>query len=128
MITHIGNKIKTVCKEKHISVPKLAEKLGYSSPGLYRALAQPDISLNLLQRISKELDHNFFQYYFDDTNPLTKAEKVQLTNAANMAKHENELLRFQVNILSQTNKVLSEQLQYFLTPAKEIPTSNQSIE
>jgi hypothetical protein len=119
MITDIGTKIKSVCREKRISIPALAEKLGYSSPGLYRVLAQSDISLNLLQRISKELEHNFFQYYFDDTNPLTKAEKVQLTNMANMAKHENEALRFQVGILSQTNKVLSEQLQHFLKPAKE---------
>jgi hypothetical protein len=125
MITHIGKKIKSVCHEKHISVPKLAEKLGYSSPGLYRVLAQADISLNLLQRISKELDHNFFQYYYDDSNPLTKAEKVQLTNAAALAKHENEALKFQVGILSQTNKVLSEQLQYFLNQGKEKPATDK---
>jgi hypothetical protein len=73
----------------------------------------------MLQRISKELDHNFFQYYFDDSNPLTKAEKAKLTNEAYLAKHENEALKFQVSILSQTNKVLSEQLQHFLNPTKE---------
>jgi transcriptional regulator with XRE-family HTH domain len=119
MITNIGIKIKSICYDKRITVPQLAEKLGYSSPGLYRMLAQPDISLSMLQRISKELDYNFFQYYFDDSNPLTKAEKVELTNKANLLEHENKALRYQLNVVNQTNKVLSEQLQHFLDQNKQ---------
>jgi hypothetical protein len=42
-----------------------------------------------------------------------------------MVKHENESLRIRLEILTQNNKVLSEQLQYFLNPAKEKPSTDQ---
>ncbi len=110
MITDIGQKIKEISYQKHISVPTLAQKLGFSRSGMYRLLFQPDISLHMLQRISKELDHNFFQYYYDDTNPLTKAEKIQLTKQIKDLQQENELLKVHLRLQNQTNEILATQL------------------
>ncbi len=110
MITDIGQKIKEICYQKHISVPTLAKKLGFSRSGMYRLLFQSDISLNMLQRISKEVDHNFFQYYYDDTNPLTKAEKIQLTKQIKDLQQENELLKVHLRLQNQTNEILATQL------------------
>ena len=110
MITDIGQKIKKISYQKHISVPTLAQNLGFSRSGMYRLLFQPDISLYMLQRISKELDHNFFQYYYDDTNPLTKAEKIQLTKQIKDLQQENELLKVHLRLQNQTNEILAPQL------------------
>ena len=77
---------------------------------MYRLLFQSDISLNMLQRISKEVDHNFFQYYYDDTNPLTKAEKIQLTKQIKDLQQENELLKVHLRLQNQTNEILATQL------------------
>jgi len=65
---HIGALIKKQLKEDGRSMVWFAEKLNYERANIYRVLNRPYIATDLLLRISRILDHDFFVYYSDIAN------------------------------------------------------------
>jgi len=60
---HIGELILQKLKEEQLSVAWLAVKINIDPSNLHKKLKKKSMDTDLLQRISKVLDYNFFQYY-----------------------------------------------------------------
>lgn len=58
---HIGNRVQQVLREQERSVTWFAEKLCYTRSNAYKIFERSSIDTFLLQRISKILNHNFFE-------------------------------------------------------------------
>lgn len=60
---HIGKLIRSYLKQHGQSVSFLARELGCKREQCYRIFAKKSIDTDLLLRISKILQHDFFTYY-----------------------------------------------------------------
>ena len=58
---HIGQLIKKVLDEKHITVREFAKMANSERTNMYRSLHRASIDVSILERYSRILDHNFFQ-------------------------------------------------------------------
>jgi len=63
MAVQIGKKIKQVFDKKGMSVSELSRRLNSSRENVYDIFKRRTIDTELLTRISKALEHDFFQYY-----------------------------------------------------------------
>ena len=78
---HIGSIIKDYLKENRISDSELAIKINTSRQNIQNILKKKSIDTDRLKKISKELSHDFFQYYqidkkqgfVDNENKITEA-------------------------------------------------------
>ena len=59
----IGEKIRSVIKEKGLVQKLVAEKIGTSERNLQKIFEKDSLNTDQLQKISEVLNHNFFQYY-----------------------------------------------------------------
>ena len=62
-IIHIGALIRAELTRQQITVTNLAGALGIQRPNCYRILRNPSIDTDLLMRISRILQHDFFAEY-----------------------------------------------------------------
>ena len=58
---HIGHRIKSVFKEKGMSVSEFARQIHCERTNVYTIFNRPSIDIDLLARISRVLEHNFFE-------------------------------------------------------------------
>mgnify|MGYP002624723440 FL=1 len=65
---HIGNLIQEELKRQGRSVTWFAEQLFYTRPHIYKIFSKATIDTGLLQRISRILNHDFFQDLSNDDN------------------------------------------------------------
>jgi len=64
---HIGNIVKEKLAAEKRSVAWLAEKVYKDPSNLRKILKKKSMDIDLLQRISKALHHNFLNYYKDNS-------------------------------------------------------------
>lgn len=88
MSVHIGNKIKQVAKAKKIKLTDLSKSISTSRNNLYNIFERKSIDTDLLLKVSRVLDHDFFQYY----TPL-KSEVEKLRDDVSLLKEMIELLK-----------------------------------
>ncbi|MBR5433763.1 MAG: helix-turn-helix domain-containing protein [Bacteroidales bacterium] len=60
---HIGKIIQDKLREQGRSASWLAKQIPCSRNNLYRIFSNPSINTDLLSRISKVLDYNFFKHF-----------------------------------------------------------------
>ncbi len=63
---HIGQLIHEQLRKDQRSVGWLAREIHYSRNHLYKVFRKPSLDTDLLLRISKAMQFNFFQYYTAD--------------------------------------------------------------
>lgn len=63
---HIGQLIADELYHQGHSVSWLAKQLCCDRSNVYKILKKTNIDVELLQRISRVMNYNFFQYYLDD--------------------------------------------------------------
>lgn len=63
VMVHIGKEIKTCMTRRHIPATWLAEQLGCSRTNVYKITAKAHIDTELLMKISRIVNYNFFQVY-----------------------------------------------------------------
>lgn len=63
---HIGELIRNVAEGQGRSAIWLAEQLSYNRANIYKIYQKSSIDTDLLLRISKALNHDFFRYYSND--------------------------------------------------------------
>lgn len=63
---HIGKLIEEELRKQERSVTWFAEKLCYERTNAYSIFKRQSIDTELLIRISKILNHNFFRYYANE--------------------------------------------------------------
>lgn len=57
---HMGNLIKAVFDKSGMSVAELARRIHCDRTNVYKIFARPTIDVELLVKVSKALQHNFF--------------------------------------------------------------------
>jgi len=83
------NKLKELLSEKKITVAQLAEKIGMSKGGLYSAISNETLSVNMLEKISEVLEVP--ATYFFDGGILSVEELNNLLNEAHDEARKQEL-------------------------------------
>ena len=62
-MVHIGEIIKRVVKEKGLSVTEFGKRISKHRRNVYDIFKRESVDTELLQKISKVLEHDFFIYY-----------------------------------------------------------------
>ena len=60
---HIGNLIRTTLNEQGRTVAWLARQVNCSHNNIYKVFQKSSIDTDLLLRISRAMDYNFFQHF-----------------------------------------------------------------
>lgn len=73
---HIGKKVEAVFKggKPRLSITAFAGEIGRSRKNVYELFKQPTIDTGLLRKISKVLNHDFFQYMTGVEEPQVVAD------------------------------------------------------
>lgn len=71
---HLGDLIKSKLKEMHLKPADLARRLGYSLPGTSEILKKESIQINVLQKVCKALDYDFFSHYVNCPDRVNENE------------------------------------------------------
>ena len=66
---HIGERIREVMAEKHVSVVSVARQINCERTNVYNIFARKDINTHLLQKLCLILEHDFFKELSKDTFP-----------------------------------------------------------
>ncbi|MBI9038690.1 MAG: helix-turn-helix transcriptional regulator [Bacteroidales bacterium] len=105
----IGNIIKQQCYERKISIYKLAKMIGISPPSLYSLLNSNNMRLTRLYAISKAVNHNFFQYFINETDKSAKQTQ-QIIEENRFLKNKNSLLEQENKYLKEINELLKSRI------------------
>ncbi|MFH1004618.1 MAG: helix-turn-helix transcriptional regulator [Bacteroidota bacterium] len=107
MPIHIGNILKTIIKEKHVTPSGLALKLGVHIVTVSRMFHYRHMHASLLIKISQILGHDFFKYYSQDLRLEKTEEDKQITEIKKQIEQlqkENEYLSTINNLLMSEKK------------------------
>jgi DNA-binding Xre family transcriptional regulator len=63
MAVHIGSKIKQITAKKGVNITEFSRRINTSRENVYGIFKRKTIDTGLLEKISKILEHDFFQYY-----------------------------------------------------------------
>jgi len=102
METKIGSLIKEYLYREHLSIKELSVRTGLSKESIYIYLRRNDMPVSLLYRISKAVNHNFFQYL----TPVS-GDTASTGDRATL-KGENALLGQRIALLEQENAYLKQ--------------------
>jgi len=111
---HIGKKIKEVWKRSRLKGTEFASMINKDRQVIYDIFKRESIDTELLQQISKVLNHDFFNYYSHDLPSVkepkekfgyaTKDELENLTRTVQILIKEIEKLREELHIKTPVNK------------------------
>lgn len=72
---HIGKKIKEVVDQSRFSITEFAALINKSRTVVYDIFERDTLDTGLLDQIGKVLNHNFFRYYNQELQSMSKEEK-----------------------------------------------------
>lgn len=102
----IGNLIKQVLKEKHITISEFARKINKERANVYNIFKRSSIDTVLLSKISEVLEYDFFQHYTVNES-VNKGNEPSISSGQNV---ELNKLQFQIDRLEKEVKTLNERL------------------
>jgi len=102
METKIGSLIKEYLYREHLSIKELSVRTGLSKESIYIYLRRNDMPVSLLYRISKAVNHNFFQYLMPVSGDTASTDNIATL------KGENALLGQRIAFLEQENAYLKQ--------------------
>lgn len=119
----IGEKIKDVFESKDIKLKDFAEQIDVARQNVYRIFDKDSIDTALLLKVSKVLEHDFFQYYtkngggmderaekeLSHQNTTLHAENHQLKNELMLANKEIDYLKKIIDLMEERTKLLFSQ-------------------
>ena len=103
MDIHIGQLIKKLCWEHHLSAADLAQKLGISRQSVYGLYRRKHIHTRWFGQLGEALGHDFAQYYLSEEN---RQRMEQGDDGTEALKRENEALRKENEMLQELNSLL----------------------
>ena len=98
---HIGSKIKEVFKSRGITAKEFGKRITTSRENVYGIFNRESVDTKLLVKISKALDHNFFQYY------ITKEE---LYPDIEMLEQKIEAAEKEIAYLRKINNLMEKEI------------------
>ena len=118
---HIGKKIKDVVNKSSYSVTEFAKKINRSRDVAYKIFAKENMDTGLLQKISRVLNHDFFNYYSkelpgmvqEEQEPYVKREDMMdyLANELKACKRQISDLEKKYELSEKVNKLMEEKLE-----------------
>lgn len=103
---HIGQKIHDRVKELRIRPTELAKTLRTSKQNLYGIFKRESIDTDLLLKLSKALDFDFFSYYTGISMEANSKQGRYKTKAENIAEEEVEKLRHELKEMREKYELL----------------------
>lgn len=103
MNVHIGQLIKRLSWERHLTTAGLAEKLGVSRQSVYGLFRRKDVHTRWFGPLGEVLGHDFAQHYLSDEN---RQRLEQGDDEAEALRREIEALRKENEMLRELNGLL----------------------
>jgi transcriptional regulator with XRE-family HTH domain len=119
----IGQKIKEVFDARNMKLTEFADELGTVRQNVYRIFKKRHLDTGLLLKISKVLDHNFFQYYVSKpaSTETEDSEQVQVLKANVIDfQRQLDLAKKEVDYLRKIIKLMEEKAELVQQLEKEI--------
>ena len=113
MDLHIGSLIKHRAKNLRIGPTDLGKKLDYSKIDVNKMFKRQSVQTELLVRVSKVLDHNFFIYYFDLCEKSTPSTDFQIGSLHDLP------IGPRVKAVAKENQIASEKLAEMINIEKD---------
>ena len=101
MKVHIGKKIKEAVDKSGMTVTEFAEKINYSRRNIYSIFSKESIDTQLLLKIGKVLDQDFFNHF-------ANAKKQDFNYAAEPAGTEEYYQKMKQNFESRIKELVKE--------------------
>jgi len=114
MSIHLGKKIQAVAVSKGYTQKKLAGAVNTTQQNISDIYGRPDLDTALLKAFSKELNHDFAQYLYEDDSLSifkqkeigewqSKIENLQLllTAKEELLKEREKVVEMQVNLINE---------------------------
>ena len=102
---HIGKKIKEVWKKSRLKGTEFAILINRDRQVIYDIFKRESIDTELLQKIGKVLNHDFFAYYHASPTVLQEPEeKIKFITASELAQSNRELFnafKAEINLLRE---------------------------
>lgn len=111
MAFHIGKLILQHLDSLGINKSEFARRIGVTPQNVYSIFKRPSISTDLLQKVSKALSFDFFQYYTDGIEPgdllyESQAGVAELTRETEALRREADWLKKENEYLKMLNELL----------------------
>ncbi len=111
MELHIGEKIRKVFegqqKKKGLTVVEFAKQLSTGRQNIYRIFERKSIDTDQLRKISRILQHDFFQYFSRDYKAFELSkELMEIERILEIKEGENKLLKAENSKLWALNSQL----------------------
>jgi plasmid maintenance system antidote protein VapI len=123
MAVHIGKLIGKKIKEIGMSKSELSRRINVTPQNTHYILGKNSIDTDLLLRISRALDYDFFQHYLG-LNPQGKGSESLINVSSSELKTQIAEIRKEINTLELHNRYLREIVD-LLGPRKPIAPKNQ---
>ena len=117
---HIGKKIKEIWKQSRLKGTEFASLINKDRQVIYNIFKRETIDTELLQQISKVLNHDFFRYYNNDQLPMVKEEKAGYIKKSDLPAYLMEEIKAykkqlaelekKYQLLEEVNKLTKEKL------------------
>jgi predicted transcriptional regulator len=113
---HIGKKIQEVVDNSSYTIVAFAKEIGLTRDGVYKIFKKESIDTEQLQKISKVLKHDFFNYYQKENSSIVKETKPEygFATKAELAEIAHAVLK-----ISKAIERIEEQLPVKKTVAKK---------
>lgn len=121
----IGEKVEARAKELRIGPTELARKIRSSKQNVYNIFQRESIDTELLARLSKALNYDFFEYYrstmfvYEARPPYGKGKKSRSSSSPVTAELELSILRKEHQTLREKYELLKEL--YEAKTGKKVP-------
>jgi len=119
MSVHIGEKIKQRAKQLRIGPTELGKMVNTSKQNIYGIYKRKSVDAELLKKISKALDYDFFQHYVNENLPVLNEPSSyyqrktlkDISSELELCKKEidrlkKELAEKEINYLKKINEIL----------------------
>jgi transcriptional regulator with XRE-family HTH domain len=121
MSFHIGNLINEQRKKAGMTKSEFARRIASSPQSIHYALKRKSIDTDLLQKISKTLDYDFFQHYIGG-----KRSNHLINFSANEMKDELNRVKNELEIITRQNEYLKEIIA-LIKPASGVEQKENTI-
>lgn len=113
--------IKTAAKAKRITIKELAELIGYSVPGFYRACTINNFKIDALQKVGEVLQITPESYIKDEKNLLI----IQALNSSKIPLEMKPGMETNYRILEAERKHFEEEISHY---RKQLEVKDRQIE
>lgn len=111
MAISIGLLIKEVAKGKGLSQKQFGEKINRTKQGVASIYRRSTIDTELLRDITKELNHDFFAYYYEE-EPLKSFREKEIADWTEKIDDLNYKLATKDQLLAKNEEILALQRKY----------------